>query len=122
METNKKHHFANAGRTRRVLVIGANEVGRSIAAEMNSRRGLGMLPVGFIDDTPPDSDRQLNNLPIFGNLQTLSQVAVLQQVEQVVIALPSVSGKIIRQIVDVCKRLDLQVRIAAINGEIETKL
>jgi len=101
---------------RRVLLVGAGEAGQAIAADMISHRELGMLPVGFIDDNPSDSDQHLCKLPILGTRQALSQVAESQQVEQVVIALPWASGKTIREIVDVCKRLNLQPSIVAVNG------
>jgi FlaA1/EpsC-like NDP-sugar epimerase len=106
----------NIDEARRVLVIGTGDAGRAIVGAMQSTPGLGMLPVGFIDDQPRDGERHFCGLPVVGNLQSLATVAQSLKVEQIIIALPHASGKTIREIVYLCRNAHLPVSIAPNNG------
>lgn len=73
-----------AGRgARPTLVVGAGHVGVMLAEELSSRRGYGLLPVGFVDDCGTDSDLPL---PLVGAVNDLSRRVSELAIRDVIIA------------------------------------
>lgn len=70
---------------RRVLIIGAGPVGRTLQNEINKNAFLGLELIGFLDDDP---NKRLTHKDIVGTL-TQARVRVLDEhIDDVVIALP----------------------------------
>lgn len=97
--------------TRRVLVIGANQTARRIANEMRANPRMKLSPVGFVHEVSRDFEGIIDDLPVVGSLQNLSEVSKALEIEQVLIALPAASGKRIRQILGICKQAKLSALI-----------
>lgn len=68
----------------RVIVVGAGELGQTVAEKLIAHRDLGYRLVGFIDDTPPRSSR----LPVLGGFGDVSRVISEHGVDQIYVALP----------------------------------
>ncbi len=88
---------------RRVLIVGAGEAGSSVAREIQQNPDLGLQPVGFVDDDPVKQALRVNGLQVVGRLSDISRIIEAQKVDQVLIAIPSASPAVIRQIVDLCR-------------------
>lgn len=96
---------------RRVLIVGAGEAGSLIAREMLRHPEAGMRPVGFVDDAPEKRGKSLVGLPIFGPVEMLSEVVQHEEVEEVLIAVPSAAGDFVRRVVDLAKYTGVSYRI-----------
>jgi FlaA1/EpsC-like NDP-sugar epimerase len=90
---------AGADEIRRVLIAGAGEAGGMIAKELLENPQLGLAPVGFIDDDVTKHRHQLHGIPVLGSLSMLGELVSAFSVSEVIIALPSSRGKVIRGIV-----------------------
>jgi len=88
---------------RRVLIVGAGEAGSSVAREIQQNPGLGLQLVGFVDDDPVKQTLRVNGVQVVGQLRDISRIVEAQKVDQVLIAIPSASPAVIRQIVDLCR-------------------
>jgi FlaA1/EpsC-like NDP-sugar epimerase len=84
---------------RRVLIAGAGDAGGMIAKELLDNPQLGLVPIGFIDDDVTKHGHSLHGLPVLGNVSMLGQLVHRFIVAEVIIALPSARGKVIRDIV-----------------------
>src|SRR5215510_7131734 len=84
---------------RRVLIAGAGDAGGKIAKELLENPQLGLAPVGFIDDDVTKHRHQLHGIPVLGPLSMLGELVSVLSVNEVIIALPSARGKVIREIV-----------------------
>lgn len=84
---------------RRVLIAGAGVAGGMIAKELLENPQLGLVPVGFIDDDGTKHGHRLHGVPVLGPLASLGHVVTTYAVSEVIIALPSARGKVIREIV-----------------------
>ncbi|MGH9885317.1 MAG: nucleoside-diphosphate sugar epimerase/dehydratase, partial [bacterium] len=84
---------------RRVLIAGAGDAGGMIAKEMLENPQLGLVPVGFIDDDSSKHGHDLHGIPVLGPLPKLGDIVAALSVSEVIIALPSARGKVIREIV-----------------------
>ena len=92
----------------RVLIVGAGNAGVSILQEMQRNPKLGLYPVAFIDDDPQKLNLQIRDIPIVGNRFQLPEIVASLNIRQVVIAMPTAPGQIIREIVDICQAIGIK--------------
>lgn len=95
----------------RVLVVGAGSAGISLVKEMQRSTRLGLRPVAFIDDDPTKLNLQTCHLPVVGNRYTIPQYVRSLHIRKVIIAMPSISGQVIRDILDICKATGVSTSI-----------
>ena len=95
----------------RVLIVGAGEAGIMIAREMLRHPSSGLEPVGFLDDEPAKANLRYMGLPVLGVIDALPRLAAQAGADQVLIALPSVAGRVIRRVVDLAQESNLKYRI-----------
>jgi FlaA1/EpsC-like NDP-sugar epimerase len=87
----------------RVLVIGAGDAGALVVRELQKNPQLNMLPVGFLDDNPSKQRQQIYGVPVEGPTSDLDQVLNSRRVDEVIIAIPSAPGRVVRLVADVCR-------------------
>ncbi|MCW9680951.1 polysaccharide biosynthesis protein [Dolichospermum planctonicum UHCC 0167] len=95
----------------RVLIIGAGSAGVSLVEDMQRNPQFGAYPVGFIDDDIKKQNIHLRGIPVLGNRQKISEVIKTLKIHKVIIviiAMPTVPGQTIRQIVDICQNNGVQ--------------
>jgi FlaA1/EpsC-like NDP-sugar epimerase len=83
---------------RRVLIAGAGSAGAMIAKELIENRQLGLTPVGFLDDDRHKHGHHLYGLRVLGSMTDLKDLVRSQGVDEVITAIPSARGKVIREI------------------------
>lgn len=103
---------------RRMVIMGAGDVGANLAKEMKLRRDLHMIPVAFFDDDPAKWDTRLHGVPVLGRPELLAKQIV--QADEAVIAMPSASGRRVREIVQVFTKAGLRVEIVPSMEQIMT--
>ena len=91
------------GKKSRVLVIGAGDAGALVVRELQKSSQINLLPVGFLDDNLAKQKYEINGVPVIGKVSDLSKVLENQLVDEVIIAIPSAPGKILRTVTDVCR-------------------
>ena len=87
----------------RVLIYGAGSAGQMIAKEMRYDRLLGYNPVCFVDDDSKKIGRSIHNLPIYAASDNLDEIIRRNNIEDVLVAIPSTSGRKVREIIESCK-------------------
>jgi FlaA1/EpsC-like NDP-sugar epimerase len=87
---------------KRVLVVGAGRSGMTIVREMRADRGLGYEPVGFIDDDRSKRDIRVNGVAVLGTTDDLPTLLEEAPVDEVILAISTKSGRLIRTIMDAC--------------------
>ncbi len=95
---------------RRVLIAGAGAAGGLIARELMRHSQLALLPVGFVDDDRSKHGHKLQNLPVLGALKDIPRLARAFRIDEVVIAMPSASGPVIRSVVESAVSAEIQTR------------
>jgi FlaA1/EpsC-like NDP-sugar epimerase len=83
---------------RPALIAGAGAAGGLIAKELLENPQLGLAPVGFLDDDVAKHRHRLHGVPVLGSLADLVSVAAMTGAEEVIIAMPTAPGRIIRQL------------------------
>lgn len=87
----------------RVIVIGAGNAGVSLVQEMQRNPHLGLCPVAFIDDDPQKLNTRIRGVSVVGARTMIPEAAKRLYARKAIIAMPSVTGQVIRDVVDICK-------------------
>ncbi len=88
---------------RRALIIGAGDAGALVVRELQKNPDLNLTAVGFLDDNPAKQGQQIHGIQVLGKINDVSKVVESKNVDEVVIAIPSAPGKVIRTIADICR-------------------
>jgi FlaA1/EpsC-like NDP-sugar epimerase len=102
-ETRTASAKPHARKANNVLVIGAGDAGALVVREMQRNPQLGLHPVGYLDDDPVKQKHQIHGVPVVGKLNDLGRALNFRRVDEVIIAIPSTGGRIIRMVTDICR-------------------
>jgi FlaA1/EpsC-like NDP-sugar epimerase len=103
---------------KKVLIIGAGDAGEKILREIIENNQLHYMVVGFIDDDPVKQGRSIHGIPVLGKVKNISDVLDKEEVQEILIAIPSANGEAIRQIVETCKNCNVSYKILPGIGEL----
>jgi len=95
---------------RKVLVVGAGDAGALVVREMQKNSRLGLVPVGYLDDDVEKQGQRIHGFPVLGKLDELSQVAAAQHADEIVMAIPSAPGSVLRKVAEASHRAGLPFR------------
>lgn len=96
---------------RRTLIVGAGDAGAILAREIQSNGRLNLKVFGFVDDDRAKRRQLLYGVPILGDRSSIPVLVRNLAIEEIIIAMPSAPGSIIRSILDICKGTNARVRI-----------
>ena len=94
----------------RLLVVGAGVAGQSLVREIQ-RDKLPAEPVAFLDDDERLLGSEVCGLPVLGGSEDLVRVAREVRAQEVLLAIPSAGGRLIRRLVILSRRAGLPFRI-----------
>jgi FlaA1/EpsC-like NDP-sugar epimerase len=94
----------------RTLVVGAGRAGLLVAQELRRHPELGCVVVGFSDDALEKQGVRIQGIPVLGHTQVLAAIIREHQIEQVVLAIPSASGPVIRAMTESVQRTGVKLR------------
>jgi FlaA1/EpsC-like NDP-sugar epimerase len=95
---------------KRVLIVGAGDAGETLAREIEHRPQLGMKVVAFVDDQRAKWGSQIRGINILGPISSIGQIGDAHNVDEALIAIPSASGKRLREIVRSLAEADLKFK------------
>ena len=98
---------AGGGEPIRIGIVGAGAAGAALAREMQIQGG--MRPIVFFDDAKEKHGTQVHGIPVVGPVEILQNQEQFL-VEEVVIAMPSVSGSRVREVTNVLQSLNITFR------------
>ncbi len=106
----QRDRLARRGDSRRAIVVGAGVAGGLIVRELTENPQLGMHPVAVLDDDPTKLRLRMHGVPVMGSLDDLPSVAAQLSATDVVIAIPSASGRTIRAVLRKASEAGLSTR------------
>jgi FlaA1/EpsC-like NDP-sugar epimerase len=111
----------------KLLIVGAGDAGVLVAKELFRQDNSQILPVGFVDDDPEKQNLRIMGLPVLGTRDKLRQIITDNDIREVLIAMPSATGQVIREIVERCRNANIPVRTLPrmydiINGHISVDM
>ncbi len=109
-----------------VLIVGAGEAGILLLKEYRRNPTLGEV-VGFIDDDKAKQNGTIQGVRILGDRLAISKVTKDYNVKEIVLAIPSAKGEVIRDLIACCKVPNIKLKIVPglakiISGELKISL
>ncbi len=95
---------------KRVLVIGAGDVGAKIVREMQTQPSCSYSPVGFVDDDPRKWGKRIHGVKVLGSRQSLHEILSTFEPEEVLVALPSANSVVVREITTTLEPFKLPIK------------
>lgn len=92
---------------KRVLIIGAGDAGETLAREIEHRPQLGMKVVGFVDDQRAKWGAHIRGIKVSGPISSVGDIAEATGADEALLAIPSASGKRVREIVNQLAQAEL---------------
>lgn len=86
----------------RTMVVGAGQAGRMIVRQMQQNPEWGRNPVVFVDDDPRKWGLEVYGLPVVGRLKDIPEVVSPYHIDQIVIAIPSLSRNEMSELTKLC--------------------
>ncbi len=86
---------------RRIMIVGAGDAGEMLVRELIKSPGT-MVPVALIDSDPQKHGARLHGVPIVGDETQLLTAVKRYRVAEILIAIPSATGRQMRKIVTLC--------------------
>ncbi len=101
-----------------VIIIGAGDCGEKICREFRKNASLKSHVVGFLDDDISKIGRKIHGISVLDQINNLDQVVESTGAGDVIIAIPTLSASRIRQIINLCKQLDVKFKTVPDMGEL----
>jgi FlaA1/EpsC-like NDP-sugar epimerase len=95
----------------RVLIVGASAAGSMVAREIQQRYQLTKRLVGFADDAKFKRGQMLLGFKVLGGCQDLKRLVGKYQVDEIIIAIPSLAGPKLTKIMRDCRQTGCRVKI-----------
>jgi FlaA1/EpsC-like NDP-sugar epimerase len=95
---------------KRVIIVGAGDAGEMLAREIEHRPQLGMKVVAFVDDQRRKWNSQIRGIRVTGPISDIADIADAVAADEALIAIPSASGKRLREIIQFLADANLQFK------------
>jgi UDP-GlcNAc:undecaprenyl-phosphate/decaprenyl-phosphate GlcNAc-1-phosphate transferase len=101
-----RFHFAVQWRDdhKRAIVIGAGDAGELAVREMLHNKSLNLQPVGFLDDDPSKQRARIHGIRVLGTRDELLKYVDQLEVDEVIIAMPSIGNGVVQELVELCQQ------------------
>ncbi len=88
---------------RQVLIVGAGDAGALVVRELQKNPQIQLEPIAFLDDDLEKQGRQIYGVPVVGRLGDLAREIEGRSLHEVIIAIPSAPGSVVRKVAEVCR-------------------
>ncbi|OUM95713.1 MAG: hypothetical protein A9Z00_11125 [Thermobacillus sp. ZCTH02-B1] len=95
---------------KRTLIVGAGVAGTMVARQL-LRPGSELRPVAFVDDDPAKHKLDILGLPVLGGIDRIETIAREMNIENIVIAIPSLGKKALNRIFEECAKTKAKTQI-----------
>lgn len=96
---------------KKTLIIGAGSAGRMITRQLLKNKEANLLPVGFIDDDTRKQRLDILGIPVVGGISHLATIVEQLNIENIVIAIPSLRRNEINRIFQECVKTKVETKI-----------
>lgn len=95
----------------RTMVVGAGEAGNFLIKENTSSVKMKNKIVCVIDDDVNKQDKYIHGIPIVGNRNTIAEYVKKFDIQEIIIAMPSVEPKKIKEIALICQQTGCLIKV-----------
>ncbi|MCX7829472.1 MAG: polysaccharide biosynthesis protein, partial [Acidobacteria bacterium] len=100
---------------RRTLIIGAGSAGELLLRDLRRSEEHPYKVIGFIDDDPQKVGKIISGQKVLGNISKIPEIAKKQKITDILIAIPKLEPKKVKEILDMCQNLKLRYKILPVS-------
>ncbi|MGX2961392.1 polysaccharide biosynthesis protein [Peribacillus sp. JNUCC 23] len=95
----------------RTMIVGAGSAGTMVARQLLKNKDADLLPVAFIDDNPNKQNLDILGIPVIGGVKNIEDTVRKLDIENIVLAIPSLSKKELNTIFNECAKTKAKTQI-----------
>jgi FlaA1/EpsC-like NDP-sugar epimerase len=92
----------------RVLIVGAGNAAENVIREILRMRVERYRVVGLIDDDPIKRGLLIHGVPVLGRCEDIRRICEENDIQEIIIAIPSATQKELRRVIDLCSGTKLK--------------
>lgn len=122
-QTKTRNHKSSTDK-KRLMIVGGGDAGANLVKELVQNPNSQYLPVVIVDDADWKLNNQIYNVPVKGNTNKISELVESEEIDDIIIAIPSATRSRIKEIVTQCQMTKANIKILPnmndlINGKAE---
>ena len=119
----QRHKNANRSNATNVMLVGAGEAGNIIVKEILNSHYSTMTLKCLIDDSPDKWGKYVQGIKVVGGREQIPEAVRAYGIDEIIIAIPSISRSQMKGILDICKETNCKMRTLPgiyqlVNGEV----
>ncbi len=95
---------------RNVIIVGAGSAGNEIAKSLKTGKNKNYIPIGFIDRDRNLIGKRIQGIKVLGDLTSIRHQIKKHRVNEIFIAIPEATNKVVREVMDAAKIPDWEVK------------
>jgi undecaprenyl-phosphate galactose phosphotransferase len=99
--------------SRNVILVGGGKAGQLLATRLIFENSIGINIIGFVDDNKKIGTPIVGNKTVIGNVAQIPFLIQKHDVDEILIVIDNISYERLLEILDTCKSLDINVRLAS---------
>lgn len=96
---------------KRTLIVGAGAAGTMLVRQLQQNHELDLKPLAFVDDDVKKHNLQIYNMPVLGGVSSIEKIVKTKNIENIIIAIPSLSKKKLNEIFQECSKTSAKTQI-----------
>jgi FlaA1/EpsC-like NDP-sugar epimerase len=96
---------------KKVMIVGAGNAAETLIREISRMTKERYRVIGLVDDDPGRRDLRIHGLPVLGTTEDLKPLCQAHAVDEILIALPQVSQKELRRVIELCRGTNLKFKM-----------
>ncbi len=106
----RKNQVENRNNSKAVMVIGAGEAANMIIKDIITSNFSTMSVKCIIDDDPNKWGRYIQGIRVVGGRDRIEECADLYDIDEIIVAMPSISRPELKKILEICKNTNCKLR------------
>lgn len=107
-------HISRDSNLKRAIIVGAGSAGQTIKKDINNsnkEESTQVKVVGFIDDDPSKRGQYIDGTMIYGGRDKIKELVVKENVDLILVAIPSADEEDKREILNICNDTNCEVKV-----------
>ncbi|PEM53797.1 polysaccharide biosynthesis protein [Bacillus wiedmannii] len=104
-------YITKATDKKRTLIIGAGSAGTMVVRQLQHNKEADLYPIAFVDDDKNKQKLEIYNVPVVGTTNHIQEIVEDNDIEHIIIAIPSLNRKQINEIFEKCRKTKSKTQI-----------
>ncbi|QWI53140.1 polysaccharide biosynthesis protein [Bacillus mycoides] len=104
-------YISKSANKKRTLIVGAGSAGTMVVRQLLHNKEADLYPIAFVDDDRNKQKLEIYNVPVVGTTNHIEEVVEDNDIEHIIIAIPSLNRNQINEIFERCTKTKAKTQI-----------